>query len=119
MWQHPEEMTATVTLDLTGMTCVSISLISKQSATVEYNFSLGLRRVWLIKDDCDVNSGWTGYPSYLAPSDLEEITLRALERWQEQLIKRALGGMRPWNSQRTLRSLYAHLAGAEKPVRPK
>lgn len=117
MCQHPEEMTATVQADRTGLTCASISVTSQTSATVEYNYSLSLRRVTVTLGDSGLNSGWTGYPSYLAPGDLEEVTLLALGRWQEQLTLRALKGMKPYPVQRSYRSLLAHLVNAERPRR--
>lgn len=117
MCQHPEEMTATVYTGPIGLTCASISTISSCSATVEYDLSLNLRRVTVTVGDFGLNSGWTGFPSYLDRVALEEVTLEALRRWQEQLTSRALKGMKPWNSPRLLRSLYAHLVSVEKPRR--
>jgi hypothetical protein len=105
-------------MDQDGMTCTSTSLISNVSATVYYDFILNERVISLTVKGSVWSSGPTGFPSYLPPAELENVTLLALEQWQALLIKRALEGMRPLSLQRTSRSLVAHLVASAEGRRP-
>lgn len=118
MWQSDQMTAQTLVTDLTGMTCVSFSPISKLSATVEYNYVSGLRRLTVEEGDSSLCSTWTPYDTHLLLSELEAQTHTALELWQERHIKRALSGYKPWPKLRLMRALLAELVAAHSKSTP-
>jgi len=112
MCLQSEPMAETLLKDLTGMTCVTFSPISKLSATVEYLYESRRRRLTIEHDAFSWNSTWMAYDFQLPVSELEAMTLSALERWQERHIKRALSGYRPWKPERLMRALQGELLAA-------
>lgn len=118
MWEDNSPMVETLQMDLTGMMCVTSSPISRISATIEYMYPSGLRRLTVECDNSSSNSGWSAYNTQLPVLELEAMTHTALERWQERHIKRALSGYRPWKLDRLMRSLLAELIAATSDSTP-
>lgn len=112
-WENTPSMAETLLKDQTGLMCVSYSPISKISASVEYNYQSGLRRLTVDVGESSLNSGWMAYDNHLPVLELEAQTLTALERWQERHIKRALQGYRPWPTARLMRALVAEVLAAK------
>lgn len=117
-WENDRMTAQTLVQDLTGMTCVSDSPISKISATVEYLYLSGFRRITIEVEGSSLSSGWMGYDTHLLLSELEAQTHTALELWQERHIKRALSGYKPWAKPRLMRALLAELVAARSNSTP-
>lgn len=118
MWENSPTLAETLLKDQTGMTCVSISPISKVQGSVEYLFQSGLHRITVETDASSLNSGWRDYNTRLPVLELEAMTLTALEQWQERHIKRALAGYKPWPLLRLMRALTAEVVSARSNSTP-